>query len=343
MMFRAIASRLTLVLLGIVLSLVTLESCQSLGQYVRFKTFQWPYSYYRPFGWLPKPHLRLVAEVTDDPSHPYQFDYSTNEIGARVWGTRPAAKKVLAIGDSYTECAEVSNRDTWPAALAASSDLDVYAYGVAGYGTLQEYILLKYIQDTSHLAPEIFILQFCSNDFENNSYRSELKSILKNQTVRPYLVDGQITFRYSDYNPYVLALRYSWLGRMIDNKIQTLRTSRGHSVEAGPGDVSELNRAEFEVTDELFRRLAEALPDSTVRVVFNCESERVFDRFSELKALAAKHRFLLLDPMRKVEEDEEKGQRVRGSDGRHLSVLGNKVLGEEVARLLTAAGYANDN
>ena len=53
--------------------------------------------------------------------------------------------------------------------------------------------LQKEIKDI--LNPDLIILQFCSNDFYNNSYEWESSGITRNQYVRrPYLVNNKIYY-----------------------------------------------------------------------------------------------------------------------------------------------------
>jgi hypothetical protein len=53
-------------------------------------------------------------------------------------------------------------------ALGAES----FAYGVMGYGTLQQYMILdRYLDE---IQPGLIILQMCSNDLINNSLSVEI-------------------------------------------------------------------------------------------------------------------------------------------------------------------------
>ena len=51
--------------------------------------------------------------------------------------------------------------------------LKVKAIGANGYETFQQYLLLKRINEKVN--PKLIILQFCTNDLENNAYGSILK------------------------------------------------------------------------------------------------------------------------------------------------------------------------
>ena len=65
--------------------------------------------------------------------------------------------------------------------------------GGGGYGTLQQYLLIKKYFD--EIKPTIIIHQFCENDFENNTKQIEKNSILYSQYYfRPYLINDKIVY-----------------------------------------------------------------------------------------------------------------------------------------------------
>ena len=78
----------------------------------------------------------------------------------------------------------------WHAVLAnnfkvnKNIEINLKVLGAGGYGTLQQYILLQ--QNRNKLNPKIIILQFCSNDFENNYLNLEkLKGSINQYSKRP--------------------------------------------------------------------------------------------------------------------------------------------------------------
>ena len=91
-----------------------------------------------------------------------------------------------------------------------------YVAGGGGYGTLQQYLLLKNI--LMKLTLTIIIHQFCENDFENNSQQIEKNSILYNQYYfRPYLLNNKIVYDNS-YKGKIYKFFYqkSYLFKRID-------------------------------------------------------------------------------------------------------------------------------
>jgi hypothetical protein len=70
----------------------------------------------------------------------------------------------------------------------------VWAGGGGGWGSYQELLLLKRL--LKQVKPDIFILQFCDNDFVNNHRQWESISIVRSQKYRrPYMdANGQTSF-----------------------------------------------------------------------------------------------------------------------------------------------------
>ena len=99
--------------------------------------------------------------------------------------------RVLALGDSYVEGAQVQADQTMAAQLeamltqAAGRPVEVINGGVFGYGTTQEYLLLD--EEGVKYQPDLVLLFFCHcNDIANNNYRLELKNSDLKLALKPY-------------------------------------------------------------------------------------------------------------------------------------------------------------
>jgi len=106
----------------------------------------------------------------------------TNEFGEKVltvldeYGHRgsghpkkhPDGKyRILALGDSFTEGVQVGEADVFTAQLErADSSLDVINAGVAGYGTVQEYLYYK--SEGVQFHPDLVLLMLFGNDLTDN-------------------------------------------------------------------------------------------------------------------------------------------------------------------------------
>lgn len=103
----------------------------------------------------------------------------------------PGTFRVLALGDSYVEGAQVQAHETMAARLEAlltettGRPVEVINGGVFGYGTTQEYLLLDEIG--VHFQPDLVVLFFCHcNDVPNNNYRLELIDGDLKRALKPY-------------------------------------------------------------------------------------------------------------------------------------------------------------
>jgi hypothetical protein len=117
-------------------------------------------------------------------------------LGHRVFGDPTTQrKKLLIVGDSMTNGLGVPARQLYFAVLGAALDVEVFAYGGAGYGTLQEYLVVDHYLPT--VRPHLVLLQTSDNDFINNAWALERASFYHNNlAVRPYLEGDRIVYRF---------------------------------------------------------------------------------------------------------------------------------------------------
>lgn len=161
------------------------------------------------YGWSIDAHTKVTTTVQDTEGN---FRKVTNQYftsGFKRWPKDPGDKRrVLIIGDSYTQMPYVSNGEEWYAYLErAFPDIAFYVFGAGGYGTLQEYLVMDDHFDT--IKPDAIIWQFCFNDFSNNSYEFDFSDYpLNNHFARPYWENDTVVFRLP--LPYPRLRRYSF-------------------------------------------------------------------------------------------------------------------------------------
>ena len=180
-------------------------------------------------GWRPHPHWSVNQTVQNHRGGTYQAEYRTTRDGFREFGSPKADRpKVLFIGDSFTQAAEVSNEKTFYRLLQDSLEFELFAFGQSVYGTLQEYLILdQYIDE---IQPDLLVWQTCENDFIDNHLALEKESRYNARLRRPYLgLDGQIRqdqpsgvpvwLRRSRFLSYLdLQLHVRWVQRTIARK-----------------------------------------------------------------------------------------------------------------------------
>lgn len=233
-------------------------------------------------GWQPVANMSMDADI---PGFGH-VRYHTGRGGFRLFGdTKTSKPKVLVLGDSFTEAVMVSDGETYYHRLAAARpDIEVFAIGGAGYGELQEYMLLDAWEDT--IRPDLVLLQIHPNDLINNSHALESRSTTNNnQMTRPYWEQGHVVHRFPE-NPqwgvvYNL-VRHSYLLRLLNLNLFVLRSRSAGSIERGlTADDPEVVRA----TDTTVELLGMIRRRANVPVVaFSVRSEDYFSFWSRADA-----------------------------------------------------------
>jgi hypothetical protein len=145
-------------------------------------------------GHFHQPNLRAWVKTR---RFTVQLDF--NAMGLRDPRTSyekpPGTFRVLALGDSYVEAAQVQEPETMVRRLEGLLDsntsrtIEVINGGVFGYGTAQEYLLFDDIGPK--LQPDLVVLFYCHcNDNANNNYRLELIDGDLNRALKPYFDYG---------------------------------------------------------------------------------------------------------------------------------------------------------
>lgn len=159
-----------------------------------------PNWHYHPvLGWTQTPNTRYQYVVSGEP-----VSVEFNSMGLRDV-ERPVAnpakrRRILVVGDSFSEAVEVNLQDTFHSRLQqmlnkkSGYEWEVINLGVGDFGNVQELIALR--EYGLAYKPEIVIFQiFPLNDICNNSI--ELYGLCKspNDPYRPYLVEhnGKLT------------------------------------------------------------------------------------------------------------------------------------------------------
>jgi len=148
-------------------------------------------------GWMPKANYSSTYKVRNQGKNAstYKVNYATDKYGFREWGDPSTSKpKVWFVGDSFVQSVEVSNENLFYNHIKDSLNIEVFAFGQAGYGILQEKMIVdKYIE---LIKPDLIVWQTCDNDFVDNHAPLEYNSGYKVGLRRPYLnLDGEIEYR----------------------------------------------------------------------------------------------------------------------------------------------------
>lgn len=174
-------------------------------------------------GWAPRPGVQGTYAFED------RTHLRINEAGFRdrdhALAKPEGVLRIAVLGDSFTEAREVALDETfWKVMEAGMSgcqpDVEVLGFGVNGYGTAQEYLVLE--NSVWAYDPDIVLLAvFTGNDVWNNSRR------LDGHEYRPYYVFREGVLVLDDTNQRSLGFRISRvtseIKRTIFNGLRTFQ------------------------------------------------------------------------------------------------------------------------
>ena len=340
---RSYVANLLLILLGVALPLLGAEYTFRI---IRVLAKKPPYYQSDPvLGWAPVPNADIKGmPVVSSDGNRYTVSFSTDSDGLRYsssdWQIDPVGvslrNRILVLGDSFTGDAYTSDSEAWFSYLNSNLGLPVYAYGIGGSGTYQQYLALKKIFPL--VKPKVIVLQACSNDHSNNDPSSIYSSNIRNQELRrPYLAaDGGSFFADGAYAKIYRALfASSQLFAFIDNQLAKKQVSFPFS-HAPTLSKSALaiqtygNTPEKMTAQSLRLFVSEARSrDPQVRIFgVLCASDQAKWWKPAFQALGVTY---IHEPAAAVEAAEMSGKVVRINDFAHWNILGNRIFGQELA------------
>jgi len=293
-------------------------------------------------GWRSTENYRFNGTKRDAAGTEYAAQISQDEKGFRMFGdTKSEKPKVFVIGDSFTQSTAVSDDKTYYAILKKELDVDVFAYGGGGYGSLQEFMILDRYFDL--IKPDLVLWQFAANDIINNSPTLEKASNLNNNgLVRPYLVDGKIQYilaRERTANPRLFALKYCRLCYMLFNRIDRLRAASAATVETETSAGKSAHRAflnSVEITDTIMGKVAARA--GTVPVASFIVYGPGYEEYQEaLAQVSRKHGFVSLPDIKKGTLGAKEKKTVLAADGSHWNNEGHRLVGKTLADAIRSA------
>lgn len=323
--------------------------------YLRYKNTPSLYMADSEIGWVAKRNYQGVFQQARLDGSPYSASVATNNLGLRSFrsGSKDTAPlKILVLGDSYTMDPYASDAQMWWAVLAKQlaqdlvatrGEVEVLAGGAGGYGTLQSLLLARRLKTNNLPRPDLFILQFCSNDFVNNHREWEATTIVHNQAFsRPYYeTSGAI--RFSDH---ILApiwrlsvVHHSRLFNYLDTKLQGFfyQLFGGYGQAPSPDRTAKLDEESLHLTSLLLKAIRQEFSDVPA-VMVNCDPSDVglnrhWVRIGKLAGFMPFEK-----PALSVLVEKEKNTHLFSADGGHFSPEGNEVFGRALAQELLKNG-----
>lgn len=303
-----------------------------------------PYALDNQLGWRLKKNIHHTYTHQDTSGGSYTAKFGTDSDGFRTFGEKSKeATNILVIGDSFTTDPFAGDSEMWYAVMATElsrqlkKEVFVAATGGSGYGTFQQLILAD---EVSHLIrPDIFILQFCSNDFVNNHMEWESSGIVRNQYMRrPYYIKGSSVPKFNPH-PFAWFYRSSIFGYSrvlgrLDTAIQGIeyKIYEGYGASLPTKVLALYEQESIEITKELLsliRKVFVGIPS----FITNCNSttEGPNKLWVELGKEAG---FIPISAPSDAVLSESQLGKVVSVDGWHWNPLGNAVYGRELANRL---------
>ncbi|MGK0366843.1 MAG: hypothetical protein ACI85O_003921 [Saprospiraceae bacterium] len=291
-------------------------------------------------GWKMTPDYAFDGTVTDTEGKGYPVNIKYDSNGFKAFGNlKSKKKKVFFIGDSYTACIEVSNKKSFYNLLKDSIDIEVFAYGHAGFGTLQEYMILK--KYLPIIKPDIVVWETCSNDFIDNYAPLELESGYKVGERRPYLtLDDEIVYerpvtmmkKLSEHSSFCRFLDEKWKNISYEYLNKDKRVA-----EYWIGEIKDKYppyAQSIQITNLVFDKVKNELPKETLLIGFSADTYE--PQTSDFKAIFNSHGFeFLTKPAGIVYQAKISKEVVHSSDGYHWNEKGHELIAKGLLETLS--------
>jgi hypothetical protein len=290
-------------------------------------------------GWRAKEDYRFEGKKRNADGTEYGVSMVQDENGFRMFGDVNSNKpKILIIGDSDTHATEVSDDKTYYGILKQSLDVEIFAYGVRGYGSLQQWMVLNRYYDL--IKPDLVLWQYSIDDLIDNSPGLNIGHPTDNHEMpRPYWIDGAI--RYVLPKPDV-GLRYCRICRAVANRLDKL--ARRVSIKVVEAEVAADKFADMdllksvETTDQIMELVARRVhPSPVLAFITGTGDSRQGPKLEKvLVEISHRHKIIVFDQVEKeVVAAEETGAIVKADDNYHWNELGHRLVGEALANSLT--------
>jgi hypothetical protein len=342
--FRKIVAAIACILVSLVICLLIIELTWDGYAYLQRGNQRAPIRYLCPdkkLGWRATGSLDVRKQERDAGGNEYSIHYKTNVNGFREFGN-PASekKKLLVIGDSFTQAVDISNSKTYDRLLADKFGLELFAYGGGGYGTLQEYMILDEFADV--IKPQIVIWQFCTNDFINNDFELELASFANDNLMRrPYLLDdGTVQYRVPTHLGISALdiLGYSeaayWFYTRSEKVFRRLGFPTVEDKMRKEGTAFQEFSHSIHLTTRLIAMVRNRIPAATI-VAF-CSEDYLPDFGQVHKIFETNGIKFVYGVPRAIREAHDMGYVVKQMDNAHWNQLGHSICAKVLAKDLNA-------
>jgi lysophospholipase L1-like esterase len=289
-------------------------------------------------GWKPKGDYHYSGEMYSLNNQPYPIEISTNSFGFRNTGNPVISNiAILFIGDSFTQSVEVSDSKTFYSILERQLNTKVSAIGMAGYGTLQESLILEEYLD--EIDPKVVVLQFCSNDFIDNEIELERKAIYYVGEKRPYLnsaKDVEIMHPLSQFHQLVNKTNFikfcfgKW--KRVKAKLNIKKRNSSELKITEEGRLYSPYQSSIAKTEFLLQKIKSRLGNQRELVVF-CADDYQPQQDDIAQICKVNSISFIPFPTEKMNMENQQNQ-VYSIDGYHWNEAGHQIIANELDSIL---------
>ncbi len=307
------------------------------------------------YGWSnPKKYIKKKI-VEDSPGKFRKVTVEYFENGFKRWGNVDTKKiKMLILGDSYTEMELVSNGEEWYSYLEKKfENLELFVYGKYGYGTLQEFMVLDDFIDK--IRPQIILMQFYANDFDNNLYALDARMYPhNNHAVRPYLETDKIVYKLplplaklrscsfiadrvlAQYDKFVSDRVMKDLPAYIEaySKKEKERIEKLSASKSKKAAEQRLQREAFAVTNRIYGMIRERAGKNTPIYLLDAKDNPRVEEICRANNITC---FSGIE--KELVSKEKEGVYVRIVNDGHWNKLGNELVGNKLIEYFEKAGF----
>lgn len=277
------------------------------------------------------PFLKNFAYKLSDPV----LGWGCTKIEGALCSKKP---KVLFIGDSFSAISRKQRDLKYFDIVKKELEVEIFVYAGYGYGTLQEYLLID--RNINKIKPDLIVLQLCSNDFINNSYKLEHRSYIHNNyEVRPYYDNGQINYKFSRGPDFLrehllLYSRLIYFATVKIDKVMAALAKKGY-IKTVEADISskgldfEPFRRSVNITSELIGKIKKRCLGVPI-IAFSVFNDEPY--FTQFKEIAKDKNIDFLEEVPELAwnaETQGKRKEIRNSD--HWGRAGHVACGKYIA------------
>jgi lysophospholipase L1-like esterase len=276
-------------------------------------------------GWKLRPNYKVEKTEKDLYGQTYKVKFNVNNRGIiNVGDENDKSISILVLGDSFSSDPYVSKERMWYGVLQDElkkkfkKNISINVIGAGGYGSLQQYLLMKKL----NLNNDLVILQFCSNDFDNNILEIEKKNGSINQySRRPYLDSKNELYYDESFSSKLLRSKFLGESRII-NKILFWYGNNRNIIDIN----NQLRDDSYHVTKKILKKIRTFYPDKEY-FIFNCEYSD-----NRWKKLAKETNFIpIIENSKNLRIAKEGNLKIYYADGGHYNELGHQIMGLSIA------------